>query len=56
MCLNCYHFLRLAEIDVFHILTSWLALLNVHDANKWHSTTSQDEDGKEYNDDGGRAD
>lgn len=51
-----YHLLCLAEVDVFHILTPWLAFLDVHDADKWHGPTSEEEDGEEHNDDGGGAD
>lgn len=51
-----YHFLCLAEIDVFLVLTSWLAVLNVHDADERHGTASQEEDSEEHNNDGGGAD
>lgn len=55
-CYNHYHFLCLAEIDVFLILTPRLAFLNVHDSNEWHGPTPQEEDGEEHDNDGGGAD
>lgn len=51
-----YHFLRLAEIDVFLVLTARLVFLDVHNANEWHGAAPHEEDGKEDDDDGGRAD
>lgn len=51
-----YHLLRLAEVDVFHVLTPRLAFLNVHDADQRHGPAPEEEDGEEHNDDGGGAD
>lgn len=55
-CFIYYHFLCLAEIDVFLVFTPWLAILNVHDADQWHCPAPQEEDGEEHDDDGGGAD
>lgn len=51
-----YHLLRLAEVDVFHVLTPRLAFLNVHDADQRHGPAPEEEDGEEHDDDGGGAD
>lgn len=51
-----YHLLRLAEVDVFHVLTPWLAFLDVHDADKRHGPAPEEENGEEHDDDGGGAD
>lgn len=51
-----YHLLRLAEVDVFHVLTPRLAFLNVHDADQRHGPSPKEEDGEEHDDDGGGAD
>lgn len=53
--ISAYHFLRLAQIDVFLALAPRLAFLNVHDSDKRHGPAPQEEDGEEYNDDGGGA-
>lgn len=53
--MSAYHFLRLAQIDVFLALAPRLALLNVHDSDKRHGAAPQEEDGEEYDDDGGGA-
>lgn len=51
-----YHFLCLAEIDIFLALTPRLALLNVHETDEWHGPAPKEEDGEEHDDDGGGAD
>lgn len=51
-----YHLLRLAEVDVFHVLAPRLALLDVHDADERHGPAPEEEDGEEHDDDGGGAD
>lgn len=51
-----YHLLRLAQVDVFHVLTPRLALLDVHDADQRHGPAPEEEDGEEHDDDGGGAD
>lgn len=53
--ISANHFLRLAQIDVFLALAARLALLNVHDSDKRHGPAPQEEDGEEYDDDGGGA-
>lgn len=50
--ITTYHFLRLAQIDVFLALAARLAFLNVHDPDERHGSSPQKEDGEEYNDDG----
>lgn len=51
-----YHLLRLAEVDVFHVLPPWLAFLDIHDADERHGSAPEEEDGEEHDDDGGGAD
>lgn len=53
---NHYHFLCLAEINVLLVLAPGLTILNVHDADERHGPATQEEDGKQHNDDGGGAD
>lgn len=50
-----HHFLRFAEIDVFLVLASRLALLDVHDADERHGPAPHEKDGEEDDDDSGGA-
>lgn len=53
--ITTYHFLRLAQINVFLALAARLAFLNVHDSDERHGPAPQEEDGEEHDDDGSGA-
>lgn len=50
------HLLRLAEVHVLLAPAARLGVLDVHQADEGHGAATQQQDGEEHNDDGGRAD
>lgn len=52
---NTNHLLCLAEVDILLVPATCLGILDVHEADEGHGAATQQQDGKEHDDDGGGA-